>query len=1094
MNIRIQTGKGVTGALRYVQSEGRDPKTGKLIELASGAQGRAELIGGTGFGFEVTDAARADLARRIMEFAAQNQASKTKKCIQDCVHIELSWAPGETPSHKEMMEAARSALAAQGMGNAMALVYSHHDEDYAHVHIVASKINPDTGYAYDLLGSWRKGSAWAEQWERDHGGVINTRRETANELRRAIKDRDIEGVLTAITKQRSTFTQRELQRAVNKEIYPKIGADGGAKRSVELERAQFINAVLAHPEIVQLRDTAEAGPTTRYTTRTVLEAEIYVLNAAAGLKADTGHGVGEDTRAGVLAGPYGAMTAEQAQAFRHCTGDEGLALIDGQAGTGKSFTLAAIRDAYEAAGHRVIGLAPTNRVAKNLGNDGFTYARTVHSELFALNNGRTSWDAKTVVMVDEAAMLDTKLMAMLTAHAQDAGAKLILAGDDRQLSSIDRGGMFGVLKDRHGAAVLSEVKRQQKVDDRRASEMMAEGNFHDALGIYERKGAINWTLTQKEAREELIAKWAQDTAADRDKSRLVLAYTNEDVDRLNLELRAVRKDRGELEWEDHAIKTAHGRFDFSSGDRIRFTGTDKEVGVINNATGTIEMIDGGKLAVRLDGPEGKTVTFETGSFGHFRHAYAATIYAAQGSNLDQVYLYHSEHWRRAPAYVALTRHKDKTELFVARNTAKDLKELAQQVSRTAETRAASQFYQQQPIGPVRPRTAPEILAHFAGEHIADAAERMQREARRWPQRHYNPRPKPPWPSLRERRAQDRDDAIGPRAVNENLRARVARRAQQHEGTRPMDDWWEEEKRRRRGGGSAMDMDVRPREPRGQQQPPDRTDEKIVDAVKGDEIQPEIITRLKPSEPKRGGVQPDTPDRDRAEQVRNSEVAARASEILDQQNNSQATYGIGPWEGGYAVFRTWNREDEMVAQVDLPASQQKLGAAPTLGELHAAIIDGSALTAAPEWVTDERIEQNTKQEHTAANHNERELDPFTQRLRDGFTSFQGITPEPGRYEGLEPAPAEPLTAEAIARDHWNAVALDLPAERRSAIAVPGCRHRAWLAFQPRRPCRGGTRRSGRRHRHAAAGGILERSRRSGGGARKRGSNPDPGPER
>src|ERR1700759_1661268 len=99
MNIRIQTGKGVTGALRYVQSEGRDPKTGKLIELAPGALSRAELIGGTGFGFEVTDAARADLARRIMEFAAQNQGSKTKKGIQDCVHIELSWARGETPSH-----------------------------------------------------------------------------------------------------------------------------------------------------------------------------------------------------------------------------------------------------------------------------------------------------------------------------------------------------------------------------------------------------------------------------------------------------------------------------------------------------------------------------------------------------------------------------------------------------------------------------------------------------------------------------------------------------------------------------------------------------------------------------------------------------------------------------------------------------------------------------------------------------------------------------------------------------------------------------------------------------------------------------------
>ena len=137
--------------------------------------------------------------------------------------------------------------------------------------------------------------------------------------------------------------------------------------------------------------------------------------------------------------------------------------------------------------------------------DGFSRARTVHSELFALAIGHTSWTPRTAVIVDEAAMLDTKLMAMVTAWAADSGSKLILAGDDRQLSSIDRGGMFGALKDRHTAAALSEVKRQHKNDERRAAEMMAEGNFHDALGIYERKGAIHWTRTQPErpARNEL---------------------------------------------------------------------------------------------------------------------------------------------------------------------------------------------------------------------------------------------------------------------------------------------------------------------------------------------------------------------------------------------------------------------------------------------------------------------------------------------------------------------------------------------------------------------------------------------------------------
>ena len=78
-------------------------------------------------------------------------------------------------------------------------------------------------------------------------------------------------------------------------------------------------------------------------------------------------------------------------------------------------------------------------------------------------------------MVDEAAMIDTALMSRLLHHAKQAGAKLIFAGDDRQFASIARGGLFSVLKERYGAATLTEVRRQRRDDDRRASQLMASG-------------------------------------------------------------------------------------------------------------------------------------------------------------------------------------------------------------------------------------------------------------------------------------------------------------------------------------------------------------------------------------------------------------------------------------------------------------------------------------------------------------------------------------------------------------------------------------------------------------------------------------------
>ena len=75
----------------------------------------------------------------------------------------------------------------------------------------------------------------------------------------------------------------------------------------------------------------------------------------------------------------------------------------------------------------------------------------------------------------------------------------------------------------------------------------------------------------------------------------------------------------------------------------------------------------------------------------------------QGRTLDQTYLYHSEHWRTATSYVALTRHRENVTLFVATETARDLGRLARQMARVDDCRAASQFHTQenpQPGAPV----------------------------------------------------------------------------------------------------------------------------------------------------------------------------------------------------------------------------------------------------------------------------------------------------------------------------------------------------------------------------------------------------------
>jgi len=502
--------------------------------------------------------------------------------------------------------------------------------------------------------------------------------------------RDPEQVLAALTRNNATFTERELDRYLAKHLG--AGPDGtpDAVQVQDVSAAKV--AVMGHKDVLTLHDRKTGEAAGRFTTGTVREQERAALADGVAV-AGAGHHRGVAARHQEAALASRTLRDDQLAAFEHAVAGGGLKLVEGRAGTGKSYTLAAVREAHERAGHRVVGLAPTNAVAQDLKADGFTEAGTVHSALFGLKNGRTSWDRRTVVVVDEAAMLDSRVTGELLTEARRAGAKVILAGDDRQLASIERGGLFTELRQRHGAAEITEVTRQRVDWQRQAARDLAEGRFDTAVDSYDRHGAITWTVDQDEARAALVARWKVDTLADPKASRFVFAYTNADVSQVNAELRQVRRDRGELGSPDVRFETKHGAADFAIGDRVQFTDTDKKRHLYNGNAGVITGIDArtGQLTAQLDaaaGVPGREVTWAAAEFEGFRHGYAGTIYKGQGKTLDHTYLLHTHHWRAAASYVALTRQRESAQVFVAEDTARDARQLARQMGR-GEVRAAS---------------------------------------------------------------------------------------------------------------------------------------------------------------------------------------------------------------------------------------------------------------------------------------------------------------------------------------------------------------------------------------------------------------------
>ena len=502
--------------------------------------------------------------------------------------------------------------------------------------------------------------------------------------------RDPGQVLAALTRNNATFTERELDRYLAKHLG--AGPDGTPDTAQVQDISAAKAAVMRNKDVLVLHDRETGEAAGRFTTSTVRDQERAALADGAAV-AGAGHYRGVSLRHQEAALASRTLRDDQRAAFEHAVAGGGLKLVEGRAGTGKSYTLAAVREAHERAGHRVVGLAPTNAVAQDLKADGFTEAATVHSALFGLKNGRTSWDRRTVVVVDEAAMLDSRVTGELLTEARRAGAKVILTGDDRQLASIERGGLFTELRQRYGAAEITEVTRQRVDWQRQAARDLAEGRFDTAVDSYDRHGAITWTADQDEARAALVARWKADTLADPKASRFVFAYTNADVSQVNAELRQVRRDRGELGSPDVRLETKHGAADFAVGDRVQFTDTDKKRHIYNGNAGVITGIDArtGQVTAKLDataGASGREVSWAAAEFEGFRHGYAGTIYKGQGKTLDHTYLLHTHHWRASASYVALTRQRESAQVFVAEDTARDARQLARQMGR-GEVRAAS---------------------------------------------------------------------------------------------------------------------------------------------------------------------------------------------------------------------------------------------------------------------------------------------------------------------------------------------------------------------------------------------------------------------
>lgn len=486
----------------------------------------------------------------------------------------------------------------------------------------------------------------------------------------------------------------------------------------------------------------------RWTTPEMYRVEGSLLEVAERSKGSTNHIVKPEALEKALSSRK-TIRGEQKEALEFLTSDPGsVKCVVGMAGTGKTFMLGAAREAWERSGYKVIGACLQGKMARQLQDETGIETSTIESFLWrqerasktsvvlgpiaravpmaieegrdvvsvwaretkrAVKEARSLLDKHTILVVDEAGMVDTRRMEKLLLEAEKAGSKVVLIGDPGQLQPIEAGGPYQALIEKLGSKRLVEITRQQEEWMRDAVKQFAAGDSRGALTQYALADRLHLHETKAEAMKDLVEHWDRERTLNL-KETLIIVGTNKEAFDANCAAQRKRLEHGEL--KECGKEVVNGIERYHLGDRVMMTKNDRKLGVLNGDFGTVEefVFQGvhkqPAMVVRLDRertfkwrgqsfndavgqllePVNIRVTLDQENYEHFRLGYAVTAYKSQGGTYARTFNL-AGGWMedREMAYVQNSRAKELNRIFGTRAVVgEDVAELVREMNRSRQ--------------------------------------------------------------------------------------------------------------------------------------------------------------------------------------------------------------------------------------------------------------------------------------------------------------------------------------------------------------------------------------------------------------------------
>jgi conjugative relaxase-like TrwC/TraI family protein len=244
------------------------------------------------------------------------------------------------------------------------------------------------------------------------------------------------------------------------------------------------------------------------------------------------------------------MTQGQKEAVNHILSSEDRYIgIQGDAGTGKTTMLKAVKDQFEKQGYKVQGLGFTGKAAAEVEAQAGIKSQTIDS--FLAQQDKINGGERGIWIVDESSMLGSKKMHGLMSAAEKTNARVVFIGDTKQLQAVEAGKMFSKLQETGDLKTvrMSEVQRQKDEQYKDIVKDISEKKINRAFDKLEKQDCVKETADRQERLNAIV----KDYTGKNYKDTIIVTARNTDRNELNTAIRAELKEQGKLSTQGHTF-------------------------------------------------------------------------------------------------------------------------------------------------------------------------------------------------------------------------------------------------------------------------------------------------------------------------------------------------------------------------------------------------------------------------------------------------------------------------------------------------------------------------------------------------------------